>query len=219
MSVQGKSKKRPIKASAIPSAKKSRPKSKSSQAGSRSGSRGKMKASSARASTHFPKRHEVLFKPERKAYVRSVQSKEAVGACVFCAARDSGPSFDSLLVYRNEHAMVVLNKFPYNNGHVLILPTRHMGDLLQLTEAESHAIQALLTKSVAALKDMYTPSGFNIGINLGAAAGAGIPQHLHWHVVPRWSGDTNFFPLIGGTKVVVETLELTYQRLLPYFSA
>ncbi len=161
----------------------------------------------------------MLFKPERKAYVRRVQSKEAIEACVFCAALASGPSFDSLLVYRNEHAMLVLNKFPYNNGHVLILPTRHVGDLLQLTEAESHAIQALLTKSVAALKDMYTPSGFNIGINLGAAAGAGIPQHLHWHVVPRWSGDTNFFPLIGGTKVVVETLELTYQRLLPYFSA
>ena len=177
------------------------------------------RSNSVKVAAQFPKRHDVLFKPERKAYVRRVQSKDALEACVFCGALEAGPSFDSLLVYRDHHAMVVLNKFPYNNGHVLILPTRHVGDLLQLSEAESRSIQALLIKSVAALKDMYSPSGFNIGINLGAAAGAGIPQHLHWHVVPRWSGDTNFFPLLGGTKVVVETLELTYQRLLPYFSA
>ena len=175
-------------------------------------------SNSTRMSEQFPKRHDVLFKPERKAYVRRVQTEKSVEDCVFCEALKAGPRFESLLVHRDEHAMVVLNKFPYNNGHVLVLPNRHVGDFLDLTPAESHAIQTLLSKSVAALKDMYSPSGFNMGINLGAAAGAGIPQHLHWHVVPRWSGDTNFFPLLGGTKVVVETLELTYQRLLPYFS-
>lgn len=113
--------------------------------------------------------------------------------------------------------MVVLNKYPYNNGHVLVLPIRHTGDFVGLSEAEQRDIHALLLETVRILTSLYEPAGFNVGLNLGAAAGAGIPDHLHYHIVPRWRGDTNFFPLLAGTKVVVETLEQTYARLLPSF--
>ena len=113
--------------------------------------------------------------------------------------------------------MVVLNKFPYNTGHTLILPTRHCGELTDLSEEEYGAVMKLLRKTLAALQKSYACPGLNIGLNHGAVAGAGIPDHLHWHIIPRWHGDTNFFPLIAETKVLSETLEQTFQRLHPLF--
>jgi ATP adenylyltransferase len=163
----------------------------------------------------WPVERAVLFRPERLKYVRKLIKPEG---CVFCQAVEAGVGLESLLLYLGEHAIVIMNKYPYNNGHLLVLPKRHCGDFLSLTAIEHQEINTCLTKAIQILTEAYRPSGFNVGLNLGLASGAGIPEHLHYHVVPRWTGDTNFFPLIAETKVVVETLEQSYQRLLPYFS-
>lgn len=162
----------------------------------------------------WPVERKTLFNPERLRYVRKLIKPEG---CVFCHAVEKGVGFESLLLHATEHAIVVLNKYPYNNGHLLILPRRHCGDFLEITDDEHRAMNHCLQKAIHALTEAYRPSGFNVGLNLGSAAGAGIPEHLHYHVIPRWSGDTNFFALIAETKVVVETLEQTFDRLLPYF--
>ena len=164
----------------------------------------------------WPMERDVMMRPDRLIYVRKIVKPEG---CVFCHAAQSQAEFDSLLLYRSKLGMVVLNKYPYNNGHILILPTRHIGDFTKLTEAEGIELQRLQQQTVKILQDAYGPAGFNIGLNLGAVAGAGIPEHLHYHIVPRWAGDTNFFPLLAQTKVVVETLEQTFERLLPYFKS
>lgn len=168
------------------------------------------------AKTSWPKSgREVMFRPARLKYVRKMERPEG---CVFCTAVRLGPSPESLLLHVGEKAIVILNKFPYNNGHILVLPKRHTGEFLELTKEEHAEIADCMTRSIAAIKDAYNCAGFNCGLNLGAASGAGIPEHIHYHIVPRWNGDTNFFPLLAETKVVVETLEQTYARLLPYFS-
>ncbi len=157
-----------------------------------------------------------MFRPERLKYVRKIVKPEG---CVFCSARENGPSAESLLVSVHGEAMLIMNKYPYNAGHLLILPKRHVGSFADLTAKEAADIFVLQQKALAALQDLYNPGGFNIGLNLGAVAGAGIPDHLHWHLIPRWPGDSNFFPLIAQTKVVIETLEQTYARLVPYFKS
>lgn len=162
----------------------------------------------------WPVERQVLFNPERLRYVRKLIKPEG---CVFCRALEQGVGAESLLLHAGSHAMVVLNKFPYNTGHVLVLPRRHCGEFLELTAEEHAEINTCLQRAIHALTEIYAPSGFNVGLNLGSAAGAGIPEHLHYHVVPRWAGDANFFALIAETKVVVETLEQSYARLLPYF--
>lgn len=157
----------------------------------------------------------VMERPDRLQYVRKVI--KPVG-CVFChAAAVSAPHSESLLLYKSEHSMIVMNKYPYNNGHLLILPLRHCGDLLELSDVEFQDLNETLRKAMAALRTTYQPPGFNIGVNHGTVAGAGIPDHLHYHLIPRWSGDTNFYPLIAQTKVIVESLEQTFERLLAYF--
>jgi ATP adenylyltransferase len=153
----------------------------------------------------------VLFRPERMAYVRKKlpQDKE----CVFCRAARLAPSKETLCVYRSELSMVVLNKFPYNPGHLLVLPRRHVGSIQDLTDQEWLDLNHLLRVSAKALELVYEPQGLNIGMNHGASAGAGIPDHLHYHLIPRWRGDTNFFPLMTQTKVIVEDLAVTYSRV------
>ena len=113
--------------------------------------------------------------------------------------------------------MVVLNKFPYNSGHLLVLPQRHCGDLLSLSDEEFFDLQKTVRLSMGALQEVYAPGGINLGLNHGAVAGAGIPEHIHYHLIPRWAGDLNFFPLIAETKVVVESLEQTYEKLWGIF--
>lgn len=159
-------------------------------------------------------KRQVLFRPERLKYVR--KQLETKG-CVFCEAVKTAASKESLVLFEDATKMVIMNKFPYNTGHVLVLPRRHEGELTNLSKTEVDEIFEMVQATTKILKDVYKPAGFNVGINLGAAAGAGIPEHLHVHVIPRWSGDTNFFPLIAETKVVVETLEQTYERLVPYY--
>ena len=114
--------------------------------------------------------------------------------------------------------MVVMNKYPYNTGHLLVMPLTHVGSLIDLEDKTHLAIAAWLKKCVAILKQEMGCEGFNLGLNQGAVAGAGIPDHLHWHIVPRWKGDTNFFPLIAQTKVLPQTVEQTYSRLYRHFA-
>lgn len=158
----------------------------------------------------WPMERDVLFRPDRLKYVRKLVKPEG---CVFCTATQEAMSLETLCVYKSEYSMVVLNKYPYNSGHVLVLPLRHCGDLLTLADAEFMDLQNTVKLVMRALNDLYQPGGINVGLNHGAVAGAGIPEHLHYHVIPRWAGDLNFFPLIAETKVLVESLEQTYDKL------
>lgn len=162
----------------------------------------------------WPIERDVLFRPDRLKYVRKLIKDEG---CVFCKAAKEPPTLETLCVYQSEYSMIVLNKFPYNSGHVLILPKRHIGSLLDLQPAEYDDLNKTIRLAMSALQQVYNPGGMNLGLNHGAVAGAGIPDHLHYHIVPRWSGDLNFFPLVAETKVVVESLEASFDRLLAYF--
>lgn len=162
----------------------------------------------------WPLETQVLFRPDRLKYVRRlVQPK----GCVFCDCQNEEPSFANLVVFTEGNASVVLNKYPYNSGHLLVIPHRHVGALEDLSEGEFAELMRLLRKTVQVIKKEYGCAGLNVGLNLGAVAGAGIPEHLHIHVIPRWSGDLNFFPLIAQTKVVVESLEDSYHRVRTAF--
>lgn len=161
---------------------------------------------------------ERLWSPWRMEYIESAKESEP-GGCVFCdllTGSGTEPA-ERRVLYRDALAFVTLAKYPYNPGHLLVLPVRHTGDLEDLTAQENGAISALLQRSVRALREQAEPHGFNIGLNLGRVAGAGLPDHLHWHVVPRWSGDTNFMPVIGQTRVLPELLEETFVKLAPRF--
>jgi ATP adenylyltransferase len=147
-------------------------------------------------------------------YIQEAKEGQGGDGCIFCAIPEKEP--ERVLV-RDELAYVVLNKFPYNPGHLLVVPLRHVGDLEDTTSQENADLQALLQRSIRALRRTAAPDGFNIGLNLGRTAGAGIPEHLHWHIVPRWSGDTNFMPVVGDTRVLPELLVETYRRLKPGF--
>jgi ATP adenylyltransferase len=150
-------------------------------------------------------------------YIEAARDETSDG-CVFCALLADDDAAGNRVLARGELAFVALAKYPYNPGHLLILPTRHTGDPEELTEEESAAIFALLRRSLRALRDASDPQGFNVGLNLGRQAGAGIPEHLHWHVVPRWGGDTNFMPVVGQTRVLPELLEETFEKLRPGFA-
>jgi ATP adenylyltransferase len=151
-------------------------------------------------------------------YIR--ESKEGpAGGCVFCALLVEGLEGQPGPLFIGTTAWITLAKYPYNPGHMLVLPVRHEGDLERLDEEESAEIAALIQRSVRVLREASEPHGFNVGLNLGRAAGAGIPDHLHWHVIPRWSGDANFMPVVGHTRVLPELLAETYDRLRAVFDA
>jgi ATP adenylyltransferase len=137
-------------------------------------------------------------------------------SCVFCELLADGGEGHRILE-RRELAFVTLAKYPYNPGHLLVLPTRHVGEIEEVEPDEAAEVFELLRRSAAALRETLEPHGFNVGLNLGRVAGAGIPDHLHWHMVPRWGGDTNFMPVIGETRVLPELLEQTYEKLAPRF--
>jgi ATP adenylyltransferase len=162
----------------------------------------------------FPHRLQILFRPERWKYIKRQQTETE---CVFCNAARVDASFETLVVYKTNYSMIVLNKFPYNTGHLLVIPKRHEGDYLKLTQSEFEDLNHTLRIAVQALREVYEPHGINMGLNLDKAAGAGIPDHLHHHIVPRFRGDLNFFPLIAETKVIPESLEDTFQKMKAYF--
>ena len=152
-----------------------------------------------------------LWAPWRLEYIQ--QADETQG-CVFCAeAAGALPEPESLLVHRGDLALTIANKFPYSSGHLLVAPIRHVATLGELTADEAAEIHRLSVTALAALSRIYEPEGFNLGWNLGRVAGAGIVDHVHLHVVPRWSGDTNFMPVLADVKVLPEHLLATRDRL------
>lgn len=158
---------------------------------------------------------ERLIRPWRMDYVSGPKEE----ACFFCAAIESTDDTANLVVARRPHALAILNRYPYNSGHVMIAPLRHVALLADLSADERLGIMDLLTETVEVLDVEMRPDGCNVGINLGRAAGAGVPGHLHVHAVPRWVGDTNFMPVLGETMVLPEALETTQRRLHARFAA
>ncbi|MEZ5360186.1 MAG: HIT domain-containing protein [Candidatus Zixiibacteriota bacterium] len=140
--------------------------------------------------------------------------------CVFCAlVKEKKLTFKNLLLYRAEKTYIVMNKYPYNVGHLLIVPNRHIGVLERLTKQESTEMMELTQLSISIMKKQLRPNAFNVGMNLGQAAGAGIPRHLHTHIVPRWIGDSNFMPIIGEMRVHSIPMEFIYNKLREGFDA
>ncbi len=156
-----------------------------------------------------------LWAPWRLEYVGRPEEPEG---CVFCAEQ-AGEVAESLVIHRGEHAYVLLNKYPYASGHLLVAPNRHLDDLAALTEAEALELHRLAVDGIGALARLYRPQGHNLGWNLGRVGGAGIVEHIHLHVVPRWGGDTNFMPVLADTKVIPEHLLETRERLREVWGA
>ena len=152
---------------------------------------------------------EHLFR-ERMEYITASKS---LGCFICNAVALPEADEENLVISRDPGAIAILNRYPYNSGHLLVAPLQHVGELEDLSPPELGEVMTLVQRSVQAMKVAFEPEGFNIGLNLGAVAGAGLPGHLHVHVVPRWAGDTNFMPVTGGTKVLPELLESTFMRL------
>jgi ATP adenylyltransferase len=150
-----------------------------------------------------------LWAPWRLEYVQSADEQPG---CVFCLARD-GEDEERLVVRRGRRALVLLNKFPYSSGHLMVAPVRHVGDLADVEDDEALELHRLATQALEALGRTLSPDGFNLGWNLGRVAGAGVVDHVHLHVVPRWAGDTNFMPVLADVKVLPEHLVTTRARL------
>jgi ATP adenylyltransferase len=141
----------------------------------------------------------------------------STASCIFCEAGDAGTDAP-LVLYRGTHAFVILNLFPYNNGHLMIVPRRHIAALVEATPDELLELITLTRRAEIVLTGAYAPHGLNVGLNLGKAAGAGVADHLHIHVVPRWNGDTNFMTVVGAVRVLPETLDATAEKLRPLFA-
>jgi ATP adenylyltransferase len=156
---------------------------------------------------------EHLWSPWRLAYVTGASAE----GCVFCSAL-SDPDADSLVVHRGRACFVILNLFPYNNGHLMVIPNRHIASLAAATPEELSELIELTRVAELAITETYAPHGLNMGINLGKPAGAGILDHVHMHVVPRWNGDTNFMTVVGRTRVLPEDLPDTATKLRPVFA-
>ena len=155
-----------------------------------------------------------LWAPWRLDYV--TQADEQRG-CVFCAEA-AGEVEDSLVIHRGEHAFALLNKFPYSSGHLVVVPYAHVGELAEVGDDTALEIHRLTVRAIDVLREVYSPDGFNLGWNLGRTAGAGIADHVHLHVVPRWNGDTSFMPVLGDVKVLPEHLHATRERLAAAWS-
>ena len=160
-----------------------------------------------------------LFAPWRIEYIRSLEKPDG-DACFLCAAAAATTDTDRrqrLILWTTEHTLVVMNRYPYTNGHLLIAPRAHKANLEDLTEAEGLDMHRQSTLAVQLLKRAVSAQGFNLGINLGRCAGAGLPGHVHQHVVPRWSGDTNFMSVVGDVRVVPQAMSQLYEELMRVF--
>ncbi len=151
-----------------------------------------------------------LWAPWRFKYILHVDVKDR---CIFCDKPKGEPNEENLVLYKGKHAFIIMNLFPYNSGHVMVAPYKHTSKLSELSEEELLEIMKLVNASMEAIELAYSPQGFNVGMNLGRSAGAGIEDHIHVHVVPRWIGDTNFMPIIADTKVIPEGLKESYAKL------
>lgn len=137
--------------------------------------------------------------------------------CIFCAAADTKPSRDTLTLFRGDAALVMLNRYPYTNGHLMVAPIAHEARLFESTDASLRALIRLTAEAQRILSDVYHPDGFNVGMNFGQIAGAGVADHYHMHIVPRWSGDSNFMTVTAQTRLVPEELDVTFEKLEPRF--
>ena len=150
-----------------------------------------------------------LFSDRRKYFNRD----RSLPDCAFCDALAKQDSFDNLIVHRGEHNFVILNKFPYTSGHMMVVPFEHTSHVEELCPEALTEMMLLATRCIETLNCIYRPQGFNMGMNIGAAGGAGIAEHLHMHVVPRWSRDTNFITVLGNARVLPESLQESYQQI------
>lgn len=146
-----------------------------------------------------------------------VISDQKEGACIFCPGEDRRQDAAKLILDVGSLTMVMMNRFPYVNGHLLVAPVRHVADMDSLTDKEMLDLISVVRRSIGILKDVMSAEGFNVGLNLGRVAGAGVESHLHFHIVPRWNGDTNFMTVFGELRVIPEHIVETYQKLLPHF--
>ena len=162
---------------------------------------------------------ERIWAPWRLEYVKDA-AKDNESECIFCAGLADGPEHDAenLIVSRGEHCFVILNKYPYTNGHLMVAPYEHVAELQALDEQTTAELMSLAQRGKTALQSSYAPHGYNVGFNQGRVAGAGVEHHIHMHVVPRWGGDTNFMPVLGDTRVMNETLQDTYATLKGAFA-
>jgi ATP adenylyltransferase len=156
----------------------------------------------------------VLWAPWRMGYILS---NDKDNGCIFCPGKDRSKDEERLILHVGPRSMVMMNRYPYNNGHLLVAPVKHAGDLEQLNNKEGLDLLFMVRKTVEILKEVMKPEGFNVGLNLGRVAGAGMEEHMHFHVVPRWNGDTNFMTILGDVRVIPEHIRETYKKLLPYY--
>jgi ATP adenylyltransferase len=166
-------------------------------------------------------RRENLWAPWRAEYIYCAGGNRPSRDrrhCLFCRLWSAKDDRDKLILARGRRTFVVMNRFPYNNGHLMVAPVRHADTLEKLRSAEAAELMALVSRSLGVLRGAFKPHGFNVGVNLGQVAGAGVAGHVHVHIVPRWNGDTNFMPLLAETKVISEHLSDTFARLRPLFS-
>jgi ATP adenylyltransferase len=159
---------------------------------------------------------EQLWAPWR---MELVSKGEPPPGCIFCELPKGTADRENLILGRSPRTFAILNKFPYNNGHLMVVPRRHTADLHDLSPDEFAELQMHLRLAFSIVQRAYGPHGANLGMNLGRVAGAGVADHLHWHIVPRWNGDTNFMPVLGDTKVMVEHLHASWDRMRPLFDA
>lgn len=152
-----------------------------------------------------------MWAPWRKTYLRSSSGKHS--GCLFCSLLRDKKDKRNLVLFRTAHYAVILNRYPYNNGHLMIVPKRHIAGMCLLNTREKAEFFEVLEKVMGALTRAMRPQGFNLGMNISDVAGAGVPDHMHWHIVPRWKGDVNFMPVVAGTKVISESLESAYEVL------
>ena len=159
---------------------------------------------------------DVLWAPWRMEYILSDKNEQT---CIFCPGEDRSRDEERLILHVGEKSMVIMNRYPYNNGHLLVAPVRHVGSLDLLDPQETLDLMMTVQQCIDILKTVMQPEGFNVGLNLGRVAGAGVEEHLHFHIVPRWNGDTNYMTVLGEVRVIPEHLRQTYNRLREKFRA
>jgi ATP adenylyltransferase len=153
-----------------------------------------------------------LWTPWRYAYITTASKNEGKDGCIFCELPKLADE-EAKIVYRGQHCYIILNSFPYTSGHVMVVPFAHLDELQKLPEAAAREMMALTQKMERVLRQIYSPDGINLGMNIGRAAGAGVVGHVHMHLLPRWVGDTNFMTVVGESRVLPEALDVTYERI------
>jgi ATP adenylyltransferase len=147
-----------------------------------------------------------------------IENSNREDGCIFCIAQEKEDSAENLIAFRGEHSYIILNRYPYTSGHLMVVPFEHQANLEELHPETRAEMMELTARGITVLRKLYNPQAFNIGANIGEAAGAGVKEHIHIHIVPRWNGDTNFMSAVGETRVLPEALESTYERVKKGFS-